>query len=162
MGDMLKPPIDQVAIMWAAHVLNEFDRTNEYHSLLRNAVLITECESPAERALLWGLTVSVPTDLRAQWPVTANGHNYRLDFAVPDKKIAIEIDGHKFHSSKASRTTDAKRDRDLQIAGWRVFRFTGSEIYKSPEVAAGELLRICELPALIPLKRPPSRSVFDF
>ena len=111
----------------------------------RNKLLIAACESPAVKKLIDGLWVPAPPGLRAQWEVEAGGNRYRLDFAIPEKKIAIEVDGHEFHSTKEQRTKDAVRDRNLQLEGWRVFRFTGSEIYANPRVAAGALLRICEV-----------------
>jgi very-short-patch-repair endonuclease len=54
---------------------------------------------------------------------------YRLDFAFPEKKIGIECDGQEFHSTKEQRTHDANRDRYFMKEGWKVIRFTGSEIY---------------------------------
>ena len=54
---------------------------------------------------------------------------YRLDFALLNEKIAIEIDGHEFHKTREQRTNDAKRERYLQSKGWKVIRFTGTEIF---------------------------------
>lgn len=67
---------------------------------------------------------------------------YRLDFALPDKKIAIELDGHEYHKTKYQRTHDAQRDRWLYGQGWHVLRFTGSEIYKDLDKCIDE---ICSL-----------------
>ena len=67
---------------------------------------------------------------------------YRLDFAIPDKRIAIELDGHEYHKTKFQRTHDAKRDRWLFGQGWNVLRFTGTEIYKDLDRCIDE---ICEL-----------------
>jgi very-short-patch-repair endonuclease len=55
---------------------------------------------------------------------------YRLDFAIPDKRVAIELDGHEYHKTKYQRTHDAKRDRWLYGQGWYVLRFTGTEIHQ--------------------------------
>jgi DNA-binding response OmpR family regulator/very-short-patch-repair endonuclease/transcription elongation factor Elf1 len=71
-------------------------------------------------------------------PQYSVGH-YRLDFAIPTSKVAIELDGHEFHSSKRQRTYDAKRDRYLQEQGWRVYRFTGTEIYRDVQGCVEEL-----------------------
>lgn len=61
---------------------------------------------------------------------------YRVDFLVHDcnneVRIIIECDGHDFHEkTKEQAHRDKKRDRDLQAAGYKVFRFTGSEIWKT-------------------------------
>lgn len=67
---------------------------------------------------------------------------YRLDFGVVGHigKIAIECDGHDFHEkTKDQAARDKKRDRYLQKEGWRVLRFTGSEIYKDAHACATEV-----------------------
>jgi very-short-patch-repair endonuclease len=67
---------------------------------------------------------------------------YRVDFAIPDYRVAIELDGHEFHSSKEQRTKDAKRERDLEMMGWRVIRFTGTEIHHNVDACVDETLRL--------------------
>jgi very-short-patch-repair endonuclease len=64
---------------------------------------------------------------------------YRLDFAIPQKRIAIELDGHEYHKTKYQRTHDAKRDRWLYGQGWHVLRFTGSEIYENLDRCIDEI-----------------------
>ncbi|MHA6684475.1 endonuclease domain-containing protein [Mesorhizobium sp. A556] len=70
---------------------------------------------------------------------------YRLDFALfnraePSVKIAIECDGHNFHErTKEQAQRDKSRDRALQTAGYKVLRFTGSEIYRKPMDCAHEV-----------------------
>ena len=72
---------------------------------------------------------------------------YRADFAVLIKNFAgdvlqmvVECDGHDFHEkTKVQAQRDKKRDRDMQRAGWQVFRFTGSEIFKDISECVGEL-----------------------
>jgi len=49
---------------------------------------------------------------------------YRLDFAIPDKRLAIELDRHEYHKTKYKRTHDARRDHWLFGQGWSVLRFT--------------------------------------
>lgn len=57
---------------------------------------------------------------------------YRIDFAEPELKLAIELDGHTWHSSKGQFTKDRKRQRELEALGWRVIRFSGKEILDNP------------------------------
>lgn len=56
--------------------------------------------------------------------------------------LAIEVDGHDFHErTRAQAQRDKLRDRWLQARGWRVLRFTGSEIiYRDAAAAADEVL----------------------
>jgi very-short-patch-repair endonuclease len=66
------------------------------------------------------------------------GNIYFLDFGIyvsnlfnpdlPDLKIAIECDGHEFHSSKESIRKDNARMRNASSDGWHFIRFSGSEI----------------------------------
>lgn len=51
--------------------------------------------------------------------------NYRLDFAWPEYKIAIEYQGGMFmgksgHSNVAGQTRDCKKINEAQLKGWLV------------------------------------------
>lgn len=61
------------------------------------------------------------------------GFRYRVDFAFPDDKIAVELDGYEYHNSKEQFTNDRKRQREMEAAGWRFIRFSGSEVYNNAE-----------------------------
>lgn len=79
--------------------------------------------------------------------------NYRVDFVVSAwtwgsvastdeptvvgeprwRKLVIECDGHDFHErTKEQAARDRSRDRALNAAGFDVFRFTGSELWRDP------------------------------
>lgn len=111
------------------------------------AGLLQLAESPIEARLAVHLACSfgTKTAIFAQHEVATPNGNYRLDFAVdPDgSKIAIECDGHEFHErTKEQAARDKSRDRALQAAGWRVLRFTGSEIFADPGKCASEVRAI--------------------
>jgi len=55
---------------------------------------------------------------------------YRPDFVNPLLKIILECDGKAFHDLKK----DTIRDKLLCDAGWKVFRVTGSELYRIVEL----------------------------
>lgn len=57
--------------------------------------------------------------------------NYRVDFLIKSKNLVIELDGHDYHKTKEQRTKDASRQRCLEMKGYRVIRFTGTEIHKN-------------------------------
>ncbi len=57
----------------------------------------------------------------------------RLDLAYPRLRIAIEYDGHAFHSSPEQRARDAARRQALRDDGWLVIVLTRTEL------AAGRL-----------------------
>ena len=63
----------------------------------------------------------------------ADKKRYRMDFAIFCKKgpLNIECDGEKWHSVKAQRIKDEKRDRILKNHGWVILRLTEKEIVKN-------------------------------
>jgi very-short-patch-repair endonuclease len=87
---------------------------------------VNKCESPLE-ARFFIFSLDRFPEIEPQFIVD----QYRLDFAIPREKVAIEIDGHEFHKTKEQRTKDTKRERYLQSKGWQVIRFTGTEIFEN-------------------------------
>lgn len=90
-----------------------------------------KCESPLELAFWDAYLCRKPPTLNgivAQHPVTAGGKNYRLDFALPNIKVAFEMDGFTYHGDKEAFNRDRRRDLDLKLAGWQIHRFDGDLI----------------------------------
>lgn len=55
-------------------------------------------------------------------------------------RFAVECDGHAFHEkTKEQAAKDKARDRFLTANGWRVMRFTGSEIYRDAAACSREI-----------------------
>ena len=96
--------------------------------------LLGDCESEIERRLLQGLYPSLgpdaQADLHAQYKIDyyADMPVTLPDFAFPDAKIAIYCDGYEYHSDSNSFQKDRQQSRELQLKGWTVLRFGGSEI----------------------------------
>jgi very-short-patch-repair endonuclease len=82
--------------------------------------------------------------LWAQAPIL----NYRADILIMSKnlagqwmKLVVECDGHDFHErTKEQAAKDRSRDREMQGAGYTVFRFTGAEIYRDPVKCAQQVV----------------------
>ncbi len=56
--------------------------------------------------------------------------------------LVLECDGHAFHEkTKEQAARDKQRDRNLQMCGFPVFRFTGSEIWRDPLKCAQQSLQ---------------------
>lgn len=53
---------------------------------------------------------------------------YRIDFAIPQKKFGIEVDGLAYHNGQDSFIADRRRQRDLEAQGWRIIRFAAKEV----------------------------------
>jgi very-short-patch-repair endonuclease len=67
--------------------------------------------------------------------------HYRVDFyaEIGKHKLVIELDGSKYHSTNQQITKDVKRQRSLQMMGYTVIRFSGSEIVKECKACVYEL-----------------------
>ncbi|MDD2879212.1 MAG: DUF559 domain-containing protein [Rhodoferax sp.] len=52
--------------------------------------------------------------------------------------MIIECDGYEFHSGKSEFIADRKRDRNLQRAGFDVYRFAGTELFNDMKKVADE------------------------
>jgi very-short-patch-repair endonuclease len=67
-----------------------------------------------------------------QYLVTGPGFSYRVDFAYPDVRVVIEVDGWRYHAQRAAFEADRRRDAMLQSAGWVVLRFTWLQVTRRP------------------------------
>lgn len=84
------------------------------------------------RALRVFRNARLPTPV-AQYEVWSCGKLVaRPDFAYPDVKLAIEADGYASHSRRDRWERDRARDARLTLLGWRVIRFTWSDLKKRP------------------------------
>lgn len=109
--------------------------------------LASVCESPIEADFGASfLTVAGPRfDLFPQYKMG----RYRYDFAIfkrgaDSPVVLIECDGKQFHSTPEQLANDAAKDAAAVAAGAIPLRFTGSEIYRSPEAVVASVLEICK------------------
>lgn len=100
---------------------------------------VTSTESPAEEAL-WRAYhhTNQPYTLTPQHKIG----RYRLDFAIIDRKIAVEVDGLTYHNGQDSFIKDQQRQRDLQAQGWTVIRFAAKEVTDNPRRCLDEIARL--------------------
>lgn len=68
---------------------------------------------------------------RRQFPVA----NYIVDFAAPECKLVIELDGGQ-HNESVHQLRDTQRDVALAALGWRVLRFWNHEVLQNLEGVA--------------------------
>jgi very-short-patch-repair endonuclease len=93
---------------------------------------------------LWIRTQHQILQYRADFVVhfTAGVAAPRVAEARDASGCVIECDGHEFHErTKEQAAHDKRRDRELQIAGHSVLRFTGSEIYADPIACGAQVVR---------------------
>ena len=110
------------------------------HRMLRAIILrgVTRSAHGQERIAEIGSAL-----LYAQLPIG----QYRVDIALTDgiARLVVECDGRAYHSNEAQLLADRRRDRGLTLAGWRVIRFSGSEICKNADACAAEALEIFDV-----------------
>ena len=64
---------------------------------------------------------------------------HRIDFAYPEVKLAIEVDGFEVHGTPQAFQRDLARQNRLVAAGWRVLRFTWLDVVRRPEWVAAQV-----------------------
>ena len=101
------------------------------------------CDSPAELRLLRALRAAGAPEPEKQYVVTRQ--NGRLlsyaDFAWPEQRLLVYVDGLRYHSTKAARERDARQTRELDELGWDPLRFLGSEVWAAPERCVEEIMK---------------------
>jgi very-short-patch-repair endonuclease len=99
--------------------------------LLRLATLLDAgCESELE---IWGYlgVFNVPGLDHAvrQKVVRVNGREYRLDLAYEEERVAVELDGERYHSSRDQRERDRRRDAALATIDWLTLRYSHERLH---------------------------------
>jgi hypothetical protein len=64
--------------------------------------------------------------------VNSHVEGEEVDFVWPDKRLVVEVDGYRYHRAPSRFETDRERDVVLTIAGWRVLRFTWTQLTTRP------------------------------
>ena len=86
--------------------------------------------TPIEAAL-WEDIRAEDLVLYPQYPIGV----YFVDFGNPAARVAIECDGAAFHQDARH---DELRQRQIEAAGWFVYRITGKQCLALPEEDEGE------------------------
>ena len=76
------------------------------------------------------------------WRPTRKG---RVDFAYPQIRLIIEVDGRAWHTTLEAFESDRLRDNHAQLAGWRVLRITYRMLVEQPEMVRDMIRRAFEM-----------------
>ncbi len=63
----------------------------------------------------------------------------RADFAYPDLRLLIEVDGRSYHSDTVAFQRDRDKQNRTQELGWRTLRFTWNDVSREPDRLASTL-----------------------
>ena len=93
---------------------------------------------------------------RAQYPFAS----YKLDFAWPEYRVAVETDGWATHGRRQGFEDDRARDAELMAKGWRVLRVTYRRLKRQPMLVAAQLAAVLAhgRPAAVAQAAAPSAS----
>jgi very-short-patch-repair endonuclease len=73
-------------------------------------------------------------DLLTLWPYGVVEYRFhpvrkwKFDWAMPEWKIAVELDGYNFHSPIKQWHRDIERSNEALLLGWKVFRVTHADV----------------------------------
>lgn len=86
-------------------------------------------------------------DLVRLWPIGKDEvqfhptRRWAFDWAFAKAKVAVELDGYAYHTSRAGWLKDMEKMNEALLLGWRVFHITPRDVENGK---AGELMdRIC-------------------
>lgn len=85
------------------------------------------------------LTIAGLPPSRQQHAVALPFGEVHLDAAWPEVKLAVELDGAAFHSSREARERDLRRDAALAARGWLVLRFSYRRLTQEPWACQAEI-----------------------
>ena len=109
----------------------------ELEALEEKMARASRCRSEPERQFFWAAE-------KAHIPLepAVRVDPYELDFALPNLKIGVEIDGYQHHAEYDQREKDYSRERVLQRRGWQIVRYTAREVLNNPAACIRNLKTI--------------------
>lgn len=69
---------------------------------------------------------------RCQWPLGAEDRSGRVDFVFFPERVALEVDGRRWHAIQAAHDRDRQRDLELREAGFDPHRYTYAQLRDHP------------------------------
>lgn len=82
---------------------------------------------------------------RANLRVVCAGQTFFVDIGFSRRRLIIEVDGRRYHSSAAAFESDRRRQNLLTLDGWVVLRFTPTMIEDHPTEVVDAVLRALEM-----------------
>ncbi len=104
-------------------------------------------ESRLEAALLRLIRASGASPPVTQYEaVVAGSRRVRFDFAWPERRLAVEADGRRWHATAADFHRDLIRHNAVTAAGWRLFRYGWADVHQRRAETRAELARLLAHP----------------
>jgi very-short-patch-repair endonuclease len=99
----------------------------------------TRCDSLLE-PLFAEIVADMGLDVAYQHPIVVEGRRYVVDFAVPDVRLVVEVDGLEVHGTREAIDHDLARQNALVLAGWHVLRYTSTHLRRRRQAIREEVL----------------------
>ena len=106
------------------------DGTARLREILQGEIPPAELQSRLELALYGLIVESVPEPPELQYVITIDGETFIVDFAWPKRKIVVEADGRRWHSTEAAYAYALHRRAVLGSLGWLVLPFGWSDVHE--------------------------------
>jgi hypothetical protein len=79
--------------------------------------------------------------------IDLDGNLWRLDFAWPDEKLAVEYDGFDFHSDRKDFRRDRMKRAALEAMRWTVLNVIDVDVRRTPHAMVGRIATALEAAA---------------
>jgi very-short-patch-repair endonuclease len=66
---------------------------------------------------------------------------YEVDFLWPERKLIVEVDGFRFHSTRRAFEHDHRKEADLRAAGFTLLRVSFEQLEREPYAVIADLVR---------------------
>ena len=91
------------------------------------ALLSDRAESPMESVLRAILVLGGIAGLEPNYPIQIASKSYRLDLAIPNRKVAIEYHGD-YHRERTQWRRDMSRRARIEADGWKYIEVNGDDL----------------------------------
>lgn len=72
----------------------------------------------------------------------------RVDFAYPQARLVIEVDGRRWHARYLDHENDRRRDNLATLAGWKVLRFSWEQVTQQPDEVGATVMSVLRMEAV--------------
>lgn len=112
-------------------------------TLLASKDILELYHVPKTEQIIAGRLRHLGVEVNREYTVSGGGKRVRIDIAIitDEKKIAIECDNEKAHSSKIQKEKDKAKDYFLEKLGWQVVRLSESDILNHLEKSVNLVLK---------------------
>jgi very-short-patch-repair endonuclease len=101
---------------------------------------LCEVDSVAEARLVDLLVTAGVERPETQYSIRLGGRFLgRVDLAWPDRRVALELDGYRYHSDSRTFVNDRERGNRIVASGWILLRTTPASVHEAPHLVVSDL-----------------------